>query len=1018
MADLQFKYSSDQPHQIEAINAIANLFQGQEFLSRTFRDAWSFGDRSFTYDESTGNVSADSYATGYVNGLCLSETQLLENLHIIQEENCLESTEITTDGRLRDFTIEMETGTGKTYVYIRSIYELNKRYGLTKFIIVVPSIAIREGVIKAFESTKTHFEELYDHTPLDVFVYDSKNMGSVSNFALSSSIEVMIINIQAFNKEFSKDGEEKKSNLFHRRSEKLIGGRSPQELIAECNPIVIIDEPQSVDNTTQAKTAIKSLNPLFVFRFSATHKEPYNMIYRLTPLDAFNQHLVKSIRVDSVRSMEDFNGSYVKLEDVQTTGRSIKARLAIDVRDKLGGQKRKTVTCSTGTDLFLKSNENPDYEGVNGGWILSNISAQEGNKFVEFQNGEYLEIGEAIGDVTEKVVKRAQIRRTIIDHLEKQLQLYPFGIKVLSLFFIDKVDKYRLYKDDNSYELGEYARMFEEEYRAEVENGTWKKRYDEKGVPLPQNPVSIHEGYFSKDRQGQIKDTNGNSLADISTFEAIMQSRERLVSFPDGKDHVKNISFVWSHSALKEGWDNPNIFQICTLVDTASAITKRQKIGRGLRLCVNQRGERNYDSEINTLTVIANESYDDFCRGLQKEFERDGYKFGILSPESFTNILINNSEGNEELFGSNRSKELFEYFKSTDQITLKGEITPELKKEAETGTLQLPKEFESICDQVQGIISNKTRKLTIKDKAREVKVKLKKDVTNEPIFQALWERIRKRTRYEINIDTNTLIDESIKEIAHMPKIKPVEVLSSRADLSFTGPQIKAEITAEAEVKTSSEHIYNLPDPIWELQDAVGLTRSTIKRILEGCGRFDEFQIDPATFLSQVAGKINQAKLKVMSEEIKYIQLPENDWYTMAVLEVDDYTAYLNQNAYQPKHDKSIYNYVVYDSSTIECPYAKDLDMDEEVKVFAKLPSTFTIDTPAGSYNPDWAYVKEDAYGKKCVYFVIETKGGSNVNPVMRPTEEIKIECARKHFEALEDDVTYDVQATYEYRTDL
>ena len=611
MADLQFKYASDQKHQVEAVNAVADLFQGQEFLSREFSG-------------NTGRGQQAMFAVGHANGIRVSARQLAQNLHEVQEENCLARTEVLTDGALRDFTVEMETGTGKTYVYIRTIYELNRRYGLTKFIIVVPSVAIREGVIKSFESTKAHFEELYDRTPLDVFVYDSKNMGAVGNFALSSSIEVMIINIQAFNKEFSKEGEENEGNLFHRRSEKLIGGRSPRELVAECNPIVIIDEPQSVDNSKQAKAAIKSLNPLFVLRYSATHKDAYNMVYRLTPVDAFDQHLVKGICVDSVKSMEDLNGAYVRLDSVSSTGGSIKCKMTIDVRDGKGGQKRKSMTLKTGDDLFVKSGENPDYEGVRGGWVISNISAQEGNEFVEFTNGEHLEPGEAVGDVAEEAVKRAQIRRTVIDHLEKQLQLYPLGIKVLSLFFIDKVEKYRLYNEDGSWSAGEYARIFEEEYEDEVEHGSWRRRYEKKGVPLPMDPKPLHQGYFSMDGKGRMKDTNGTTAADTSTFEAIMRSKERLITFPDGHDDVKDIAFIFSHSALKEGWDNPNIFQICTLVDTANAMTKRQKIGRGLRLCVDQKGERNHDSSVNVLTVIANESYDEFARGLQKEFERDG----------------------------------------------------------------------------------------------------------------------------------------------------------------------------------------------------------------------------------------------------------------------------------------------------------------------------------------------------------------------------------------------------------
>lgn len=904
----------------------------------------------------------------------------------------------------------METGTGKTYVYIRSIYELNKKYGLTKFIIVVPSVAIREGVVKSFESTKAHFGELYDHAPVDVFVYDSKSMGPVGNFALSSSIEVMIINIQAFNKEFTKEGSENKGNLFHRRSERLIGGRSPQELVAECNPLVIIDEPQSVDNSPQAKAAIKSLNPLFVLRYSATHKDPYNMVYRLTPVDAFEQRLVKSICVDSVRSAVDLNGAYVKLESVQASGGSIKARLTIDVREKGGRQKRKSVTCSTGNDLFVKSKENPDYEGVNGGWIIENISAQSGNEFVEFQNGGHLEVGEATGDVSEETVARAQIRRTVIDHLEKQLALYDSGIKVLSLFFIDKVEKYRIYNEDGSFGNGEYARIFEEEYRDEVESGSWRRRYGKKGAPLPTDPRPLHQGYFSMDGKGRLKDTNGATAADTSTFEAIMQSKERLVSFPDGRDDVKGISFIFSHSALKEGWDNPNIFQICTLVDTANAMTKRQKIGRGLRLCVDQGGERNYDA--NVLTVIANESYEEFARGLQKEFEREGYQFGILTPESFMRIIMKNDSGDEELIGYERSKQLFDHFLDSGQITESGAITPELKRAAESRAVDLPEVFANVKELVEAIISSKASKLVIKDKGKAVTVELKKDVTDEPVFQELWEKIRKRTRYELEVDTDKLVEKAIEGVAHMPQVCPVEVTSSRADLSIDDKGVDASVVGIARVKTSAVPVYDLPDPVGELQDAVGLTRPTIKRILEGCGRLEEFSVDPATFLAQVAAKIDRAKLEVLSCGIKYTKLPEKDWYTMEVLEVGDLTAYLDQNAYQPKHGTCIYNYVVYDSSTVERPYACSLDMEEEVKVFAKLPRRFVIDTPVGSYNPDWAYVSEDEYGGKRVFFVIETKGGGNLDPATRPREEAKIKCARRHFAALQDGVIYNVGSTY------
>lgn len=447
MAALEFKFSSDQQHQLEAIEATCDLFRGQQFIGSVF--SADSGRK--------GQTAIGELMVGHGNELRVAPGQLLDNLHAVQEEGCLPATDVLTDGRLRDFTVEMETGTGKTYVYIRSIYELNRRYGITKFVIVVPSVAIREGVLKSLQTTRRHFETLYDRTPLDYFVYDSKDMGPVGNFATSSSIQVMVINIDAFNKGLEKDGTAKEGNLFHRPSEKLTGGFSPRELVSACKPVVIIDEPQSVDNTKQAKAAIKSLNPLFVLRYSATHKQAYNMIYRLTPVDAFERHLVKGICVDSIKAEANLNGAYVRLESVKSDPFS--AKVSIDVRQADGTQKRKAVTVKTGNDLYQKSGENSDYES---GWVVNNIGAAVGDEFIEFQNGEVLELGEALGDVNEEVVKRAQIRRTIEDHLARQFELWPRGVKVLSLFFIDRVDRYRVYEPE--VHGGLYALMFEEEY--------------------------------------------------------------------------------------------------------------------------------------------------------------------------------------------------------------------------------------------------------------------------------------------------------------------------------------------------------------------------------------------------------------------------------------------------------------------------------------------------------------------------------------------------------------------------
>lgn len=1008
---LELKYSADQEHQVEAVESVCSLFRGQEFMDAEFVAAMG---KEGSYEE--GKV----IHVGHANGLRLSAAQLERNLHAIQEEHALPPTSVPTDGRLRDFTVEMETGTGKTYCYIRTIYELNRRYGLTKFIIVVPSVAIREGVKKSFESTRSHFEALYDRTPLDCFVYDSADMGPVGSFATSSSIQVMIINIGAFDKDNDFDDDEvaqslnsrDKRNLFHRPSEKLIGGQSPRELISSCRPVVIIDEPQSVDSTVKRKKAIRSLDPLFVLRYSATHKEEYNKVYRLTPVDAFQRDLVKGITVDSVLSQDDLNGSYIKLDSVKAAS-SISAKMTIDVRQPDGSQKRKKVTVKTGDDLFIKSKENADYEA---GWIVDNISVAPGDEWVEFQNGERVAMGQALGDVAAEAIKRAQIKRTIEDHLQRQLELYPRGVKVLSLFFIDKVEKYRLYDPVRN---GEYAQMFEEEYATAVNSEKWQNRYAASNVPLDTDAAAVHSGYFSKDGKRHFKNTTekASSTADISAFETIMQDKETLISFPaQGDDDEarakKRIQFIWSHSALKEGWDNPNVFQICTLVETADKLTKRQKIGRGLRLCVDQNGERCRDEGVNVLTVIANESYEAFANGLQSEFEKDGYKFGLLTAETFSNVVVEREDGNEELLGYEKSKAIFTSLQSQGLVDEKGKITSELKEAAEQGRVALPKELEEAKPAVEAIILQKAQRLQIRNKVKEVEVELCKDVSDDPAFQELWERIRKRTRFEVDVDSDRLVQAACAEIQKMPEVKAPEITSTRADLTVEGSGVSAEALSTALVRTAGRNAYDLPDPITELQDAVGLTRATIKRILEECGRFNEFERNPALFLAQVSAKINKAKAAAIAEGIKYTKLPEYEWYTMKDLEPGDLKAYVGQNAWEPDHHKSLYNYVVYDSSSVEKPFAVELDQAEEVKVFAKLPGKFKIDTPLGSYNPDWAYVRE-IEGEHRVYFVTETKGGGNNDIQTRPAEQGKIDCAIKHFEALaEPGLVYNTKTSY------
>ena len=578
---------------------------------------------------------------------------------------------------------------------------------------------------------------------------------------------------------------------------------------------------------------------------------------------------------------------------------------------------------------------------------------------------------------------------------------------------------------------GLYAQVFEEEYAAllhsrapravakaaGLDRGTWCECYERVGAPLVTDPHAVHQGYFAQDKAGRFKDSRGvaGTAADAGAFELIMKKKETLISFPNEMDQDTKISFIFSHSALKEGWDNPNVFQICTLVDTKDTLTKRQKIGRGLRLCVNQEGARLRDPECNVLTVVANESYEEFAIGLQKELEADNFVFGVISPETFSNVAFTGDDGAQIRLGYEGSKKIYEHFLVNKLIDSAGAIEVELKIAAERGVVSLPDQFVSACEQISAIILRKAQKLQVRDKAKEVVVELENDVVNHEAFQELWERIRQRTQFLVDVDSSELIDKAVKAINLMPRVHPPQVTSERANMTINDAGVTSEATDTSMVLVGGAVTYDLPDPIAELQDAVNLTRSTIKAILEKCTRFAEFKVDPATFLAQVSAVISRVKNEVMVEGIRYVPLSEEEWHPSSILELDGSPAYLGQNAWKPKSvGKSLYSYVVYDSAGVEREFAKKLDMQEEVVVYAKLPPSFTIDTPLGSYNPDWAYV-EESDGEERLYFVIETKGGTNANPAMRPAEKLKTECAIKHFEALDlgNDFHYGICSTYE-----
>lgn len=1030
---LKFK---NQDFQTNAVNAVVDLFTGQEKTHSTF---------SVTNDL---QVSLNDFGVG--NVLRIDRNTLTENMHTVQKRNILPSTELE-EYDFPQFCVEMETGTGKTYVYTKTIFELNKKYGFTKFIIVVPSVAIREGVYKSFEITKEHFALQYDNVPNRYFIYNSSKLSDVRQFATSSNIEIMIINIDAF---------KKAENIINQAQDKL-NGETAMKYIQDTKPIVIIDEPQSVDNTPKSKEAIASLNPLCVLRYSATHKEKINLLYRLTPVDAYNMGIVKQISVFSNKVFGGHNQAYVKLLSVSNDN-GFKAKIEIDVKNKKGIVTRKSVTVKQDDDLYLISGERDLYEG----YSILNIDCTPEMEHIEFDNTQKVYLGKSIGDIDENIIKMAQIRKTIEAHLDKELIYTEKGIKVLSLFFIDKVDKYR--HEDGS--AGIYADMFETCYKELIS----KPKYEHIRNYFSSDISKIHNGYFSQDKKGKFKDTKGNTLADDDTYNTIMKDKEWLLSFKCP------LRFIFSHSALKEGWDNPNVFQVCTLLEQKSDFTRRQKIGRGLRLCVNQEGERIEDKNINILHVMANESFSEFSENLQKEISKEtGVEFGALHIDLFAGITyedkkevvqtvtpqqakevvtilkdvgIIDDEGNKKedvkienvilpkslndvkevvstvienekvvaeeiLTGSTYTKtiteektvtyedaeELMTHFQEKGYITSSGKIKDTMKNALKNGTLDLPKKYEAARERFTKIIMEADRKPQIRDASRDVVVKLNKQVMLSPEFMELWNKIKQKTAYRVQIDTPKLVENCIKAIQNMPQIHKAKLISQTASINVEKSGISY---TEQELHTFDiGYSYDvLPDIITQISDETLLTPKTINEILIKSGRCQDFLNNPQAFLEQVTEIIQFYRHNLAIDGIKYIKLDGEEYYAQEIFDSSEFIANLDKNAVKVEH--SIYDYIVYDSSLIEKPFAVALDNDPDVKMFFKIPNRFHIETPIGTYNPDWAvYLTRN--GEEKMYFILETKGSTSFMD-LRTKEQLKIHCGKKHFEALENGISMEV----------
>jgi len=970
---MKLHFEPNLDYQMQAIEAVCDLFRGQELCRTEFTVTRDVADpqRRLAFAESDLGVG---------NRLTLLDDELLKNLNDVQLRNSLPPSDTLASG---DFTVEMETGTGKTYVYLRSTFELNKRYGFTKFVIVVPSVAIKEGVYKTLQITEEHFKGLYAGVPFDYFLYDSSKLGQVRNFATSAQIQIMVVTVGAINK--------KDVNNLYKDSEKT-GGERPIDLIKSTRPIVIVDEPQSVDGglSGAGKAALDAMNPLCTLRYSATHVDKHHMVYRLDAVDAYERRLVKQIEVASATVADAHNKPYVRLVSVSSRRGSISARVELDVQ-AAGGAQRREVTVQDGDNL-----EQTTGRALYADCRVGEIRVERGNEFVELRvpGGEqYLKPGQAWGDVDALAVQREMIRRTIREHLDKEKRLRLQGIKVLSLFFIDEVARYRQYDAEGNVVKGPYARVFEEEYRRAAHLPDYRTLFEE--VDLTRVAEEVHNGYFSIDKKGGWTDTEENNQANRDNAERaynlIMKEKEKLLSFDTP------LKFIFSHSALKEGWDNPNVFQICTLRDIQTVRERRQTIGRGLRLCVNQEGQRLRGFELNTLTVVATESYEQFAENLQKEIEADtGIRFGVVEAHQFAGVTVTAADGTTSPLGIEQSTALWEDLKAKGYVDAKGKVQDALRTALNDGTLAVPEPLNAQLGQIRDILRKLAGRVEIKNADERRQVRPRQAVLHSPEFRALWDRIKHKTTYRVQFDNEKLVESCVRALRDAPAIPRTRLQWRKADIAIGKAGVEASEHGGAATVVLEEADIELPDVLTELQDRTQLTRRTIYRVLTGSGRLDDFKRNPQAFIEIAGEAINRCKRLAVVDGIKYQRLGDEQYYAQELFEQEELTGYLKNML---NVAKSVYEQVVYDSPTVERSFAEDLERNPAVKVYAKLPGWFKVPTPLGSYNPDWAVLVETD-GAERLYFVIETKDSLFADD-LRDSERAKIECGKAHFGALQ-----------------
>lgn len=1007
---LRYKH---QRFQTEAARAVTDAFKGQPFIDPA----------EFLPDIGQGRLNMGEH--GFANApLTIDRTQLTENIRTVQLAQGLKPIDyFEGEGEDITLTVEMETGTGKTYTYIKTMYELNKLYGWTKFIIVVPSVAIREGVLKSFQTMEDHFGDEYGKR-MQYFVYNSKQLSKIDAFATDSAMHCMIINTQAFNSSFDDTANNATSRIiFDRRDE--FGSRRPIDVIAKTNPIMIIDEPQSVlgaNKKNRTRQGLRLFNPLMMLLYSATHREGdiYNMVFRLDAIDAYNRKLVKKIEVKGISQIgSTATNGFLCLEEIVIGKGNPKARISFDTKTA-NGTKQVSRLVGENFDLYEQSGGLAEYRDR---CIVKRIDGRAGT--VELLNGTILSEGTMVGNVHEDAIRREQIRETIRSHFERERMLFQRGIKVLSLFFIDKVENYRVYGSGNSYTLGKFAEIFEREY-INVVNENIDIFAPEYMQYLQSHHVStVHAGYFSQDKKGKMTDTKestekGREEA-LRAYDLIMKNKERLLSFDEP------VRFIFSHSALKEGWDNPNVFQICTLKDSDNVTKKRQEVGRGMRLCVNKNGERQ-DQDVlgehvfdtNILTVIASESYEKFAKQLQTEIaEAVAYRPTVVTVALFEGNTFTDSEGNTIKVTTEMARKINIRLVKKDYIDDEGMLTPKYHDDKRNGTLDYGEDLASVSSAItkvlDGVFDPKATAPSNGRKRRTANFDAEKFAHSR--FKELWEQINVRSVYSVDFSSEELISKCIEQINLHLNVTEIHLQISTGALEQIRDRESLE-TGSAMTqgktirKTISEAVNQSVkyDLIGNIVRETGLTRRTIIKVLQDINpaKFMLFRVNPEEFIIKVSSIINDCKAIAVIKKITYS--PTEQTFDTDLFTVDEVRGVVDDDAMMS--EKSLYDLVVVDSKGTEMDFAKHLESNEDVEVYTKLPRGFYINTPLGHYNPDWAVVFREG-SVKHVYFIAETKGSMR-EVDLREAEKSKIECARRHFASLSNStVKYDVVQSYQ-----